>query len=515
MVGYCPDTTAIIAPPPTPNGDLHVGHISGPYFGADVLRRYLDLRGDRVVSALSVDFNQTYVVTTAERLGVDPVGLAHRSHADVMASLSAANIHFDVVGMPDEDYSRYVSDWFRQLHAAGVFDRVRQKVPFDVRRGRHLFEAYASGWCPICLAGTKGNICEACGNPNEAASLFGLHPTGGQPDDPIEHVEVTSLVLDLERWRKPLDRHLREMASQLRPNLRRLVDEMFSRPLPAFPITFPSSWGIPAPFPDSEGSVLNVWAEMVPGHYYWLEQAHRQRGGSNPLVGGGDVRYVQYLGFDNSFFYVFGHLALALAAREAGVPALLPSAFVTNEFYLLDNFKFSTSQGHLIWARDFLNEVPRDEARFFLALSNPEVQQANFTRGDFDKVVRKEFSEPLAVLHDALAGLPGTGTVPAAWSDPIAAALLTRFEQAYDPGQTSLRLAAQTLANGLAVAAGLIRRGTDPQSVRPVVAALAAGAAPIVPETAERLWRALGMSGPIVWPDQENHHAADPIRARA
>jgi methionyl-tRNA synthetase len=511
MVGYRPGTTAIIAPPPTPNGDLHVGHISGPYFGADVLRRYLELRGDRVVSALSADLNQTYVVTTAERLGADPVELAHRSHAEVTSTLEAAGIGFDVVGMPDATYTRYVSDWFTRLHAAGAFDLVSRKVPLDVKRGRYLFEAYAAGWCPVCLAGTKGNICEACGNPNDASALFGLHPTGGQPGDPIEYHEVSTLVLDLERRRKPLEHHLREVVPQLRPNLRRLVDEMFSRPLPAFPIIFPSSWGIPAPFKGCEGSVLNVWAEMVPGHYYWLEQANRRRGGSGPLAGRDDVRYVQFLGFDNSFFYAFGHLALALAAREAGIEALLPSAFVTNEFYLLDNFKFSTSQGHLIWARDFLREVPRDESRFFLALSNPEVQQANFSRSDFEAVVGKEFRAPLSTLLDGLRSF--VPDEPATAETPIAAALLARFEQAYDPELPSLRLAAQTFASGLDVAVELLRRG-DRRTARSVAVALAAGAAPLVPETAAELWRALGLAGPVSWPEQD-HRAASAIHARA
>lgn len=100
---------AIVAPPPTPNGDLHVGHIAGPYFGADVLRRYLKLRGHTAVCALSVDLNQSYVVTTAERLKTDPVTLARQSHSDIAETLGMSGIEFDVVGMPDAEYGAYVS----------------------------------------------------------------------------------------------------------------------------------------------------------------------------------------------------------------------------------------------------------------------------------------------------------------------------------------------------------------------------------------------------------------------
>ncbi|WP_368737243.1 class I tRNA ligase family protein, partial [Acinetobacter baumannii] len=31
----------VTAGPPTPNGDLHLGHLSGPYLAGDILTRYL------------------------------------------------------------------------------------------------------------------------------------------------------------------------------------------------------------------------------------------------------------------------------------------------------------------------------------------------------------------------------------------------------------------------------------------------------------------------------------------
>ena len=46
--------TIITATPPTPNGDLHVGHLSGPYLAADVHARFLRARGQDVAYAASV-----------------------------------------------------------------------------------------------------------------------------------------------------------------------------------------------------------------------------------------------------------------------------------------------------------------------------------------------------------------------------------------------------------------------------------------------------------------------------
>ena len=62
------------AAPPTPNGDLHVGHLSGPYTAGDVHTRYLRLRGVDAHFIFGTDDNQSYAKTNAVRLGLGPAG---------------------------------------------------------------------------------------------------------------------------------------------------------------------------------------------------------------------------------------------------------------------------------------------------------------------------------------------------------------------------------------------------------------------------------------------------------
>jgi len=486
--------TIIVAPPPTPNGDLHVGHISGPYLGADVLRRYLALRNRPVISALSVDLNQSYVVTTADRLGDSPMHLATRSHTEISSSLASAGINFDVVGMPDAAYSQYVTDWFRRLFDASKLKLQQRAIPYDVLRKRHMFESYASGFCPVCVSATKANICETCGHPNDAQNLLSLTPTGGRTDDPVRMSECTEYFIDLEDYRGQIEAYLHCRVPELRPALKRLTSELLASRLPLFPVTFPSSWGLPAPFPDADGLVLNVWAEMVPGHYHWINRATSSHATLNSMEA--KKQYVQYLGFDNSFFYVFAHLGLAFAAADAGIEALLPVAFITNEFYLLDNFKFSTSQGHLIWARDLLSDYPSDEVRFYLAWSNPEFNQANFSRNDLDRVLEHKLRQPLKRIFDCLGGLSWAGSRESAH----ARAMLRRFEVAYDFRNPSLRIAALTVSNGFDLFESLHARGEAPGTLLGIARAIACGLAPIAQDTADRLWRATGATGPICWP---------------
>src|SRR4030095_9329865 len=45
----------VCATPPTPNGDLHLGHLSGPYLAGDIWRRFLRAKGVEVCYGTRTD----------------------------------------------------------------------------------------------------------------------------------------------------------------------------------------------------------------------------------------------------------------------------------------------------------------------------------------------------------------------------------------------------------------------------------------------------------------------------
>ena len=63
-----PTDVVITAAPPTPNGPLHLGHISGPYLAADILSRYLRSKSAHVVTHSGTDDHQNYVGEKARSL---------------------------------------------------------------------------------------------------------------------------------------------------------------------------------------------------------------------------------------------------------------------------------------------------------------------------------------------------------------------------------------------------------------------------------------------------------------
>ncbi|GAA0590740.1 class I tRNA ligase family protein [Kutzneria viridogrisea] len=461
----------VTATPPTTNGDLHVGHLSGPYLGADVFCRAQRLLGNQARYVSGGDDHQTYVVTTAQAVEQAPEVLAARCTEQIRETLRLAEIELDAFTSPDRAYLRHVRGFFTELYQRGKLVRRTWRFPYCQRTGRYLLEAFVTGYCPECFAATCGAICETCGHPNDVDSLLYGQSTGVRAAAEVEQREVPILVLPLEDYREQFVRFYAEHRDTMRPRVLGFVREMLSRPLPDFPVTYPADWGVSVPLAGFGGQVFNVWAEMLPGltHMAGIAGADWQAGSGYELV--------QFLGYDNTFYFSLAHLGLALA--HGGL--LTPTAIITNEFYHLDGSKFSTSRRHLIWARDLLVKHGADSARFYLALHNPEQQTANFTEAEFVKAVDAGLREPLARVEAALAGHhPVDGPEPA-----LLRRYRHRMRRAYALETFSLRQAAQSTANLLALLAA--RASTDPDLAWHGLRAIAVLAGPLLPGLTERL----------------------------
>jgi methionyl-tRNA synthetase len=454
----------VTATPPTTNGDLHVGHLSGPYLAADVFTRAQRMLGHTVCYVSGGDDHQTYVVTTAQRLGLDPLTLAAECNDDIRETLRLAEIDMDVFHTPDAAHREHVRRFFAELYRRGRLARRTWTFPYYPETGRYLLEGFAEGYCPACFAATCGAICESCGHPNDAGSLLFGAPDGALPSD----VEI--LVLPLEDYRDRFTEFYARRRDTMRPHVLRFVEEMLARPLPDFPISYPADWGIPVPVDGFTGQVLNVWAEMLPGLTRLAGDAWRADSGYEP---------VQFLGYDNTFYFSLAHLALIFAYGGLAEPA----AIVTNEFYHLDGAKFSTSRRHLIWARDLVGKYGADNVRFYLALDNPEHQPANFTEAAFLAGVRTRLCQPLNAIGAALAPLAGQALPD--HEQPLLDRYRDRMRHAYALETFSLRQAAETTANLLALLAA--RAADDPALAAHGMRAIADWAAPLLPGLTARI----------------------------
>ncbi|MFB9462727.1 class I tRNA ligase family protein [Streptomyces cinereospinus] len=484
----------IVAATPTPNGDLHVGHLAGPYLAADVCARYLRASGREVIYTTCTDDSQSYVVTTARRRGVPPEQLCRTSAAQIQQCLDALGV--SMAGLPpiDERYRQTVLSFVGALHDAGRFRLRTVRLPYAVRAGAFLYDGLLSGVCPVCLAGSSGGACEDCGHPNNFDELLDARSTL-DPEDPVEYREQDILVLPLEEYRDRLTDYFAARTPSWRPRARRLIAELLARPLPDVPVTVPGTWGIPAPFAETPGQVLYPWIEAMPAVMHstsWsAERTGEPEGAADRhWLAGAEPLLVYFHGFDNVFHWGLVDLVMLMAHGDRYA---LPSYNVSNEFYDLDGEKFSTGRNHLVRGIDLLSKVPRDLVRFYLALSGPECQRTNYTEADMHEVVTRRLCEPwnrLAAATDRLSARAGSAALPTGPAGRRrAASVAERLRQCYEPANFSAGLAAQTVSSQL-VRLCAQAESADPGSLGDLyleVRTLLAHAAPILVDAAAEL----------------------------
>ena len=79
--------TLVFCPPPTPNGQLHVGHVAGPYLKADHYTRALRTIGKSATLVTGTDDHQSYVLAAARRSGVSPRDLSRATGDEIAANI--------------------------------------------------------------------------------------------------------------------------------------------------------------------------------------------------------------------------------------------------------------------------------------------------------------------------------------------------------------------------------------------------------------------------------------------
>lgn len=398
-----PERVVVFCPPPTPNGDLHLGHLAGPYLRADVYARALRTLGGEATLVTGTDDHQSYVAAAAHRLGTTPVELATTVAARVTGTLRAAGFDATQIYWPlrDEGHEARMRELFTLVAASSALSRAEVETPWCDACKLSLYQAFANGACPTCGERCDGEICEACGWPNDARDLVGLAcgrcgATPGPRKEP-------ALLLDLDHFAADLDEYLNRMEGS--GQLRHLAQQLRETGLGQYRITRDSAWGIGLADHALPGQVIDPWVELA---LTQLDNAER-------FGAGGDATVVTFLGYDNSYYYAVLLPALAFATGRGDA---LPGGLVTNRFLHLDGAKFSTSRGHAVWADDLLGKAPADVVRLALLRRSPEEAVANITTDEVAGILDSPFLGELREWIEGFAGLPGEGVVPGtgAWT---------------------------------------------------------------------------------------------------
>jgi methionyl-tRNA synthetase len=497
----------VFSTPPTPNGDLHLGHLSGPYLGADAFVRFQRMNGVSAWHLTGSDDYQSYVVECARREGREPAETAAYYSAEIAETLRLMDIQVDqyTVTNVDPTYRQGLQDFFSRLAASGRVAPRDGAALFDAVTGGYLYEVDVSGGCPTCGEPTGGNICEECGEPNVCVDL--MAPRSGQSDAPPRQGSAVRFSLPLHEFAAEVAAHHR--LGRVPDRLTDLADRLFRRARLDVAVSHPSSWGVPPVEPDAPGQVIWVWPEMSYGFLHGIEALGRRLGADwradTPRP---DWKIVHFFGYDNTFYHAILFPVLYRLAHPDWTPDI---DYHVNEFYLLDGAKFSTSRRHAVWGKDILGPHSVDAVRFFLSRTRPEGRRTNFELAAYEAELRdtligtwqRWLNDLGARVDEHHAGAaPELGELPPeqkAFLDGLSARL-SALTAGLGRDGFSLNRAAEEL-HGIVTDAVARSRGNATIAVELAAARLLAHcAAPVLPRFAARLAAALGAPPPADWP---------------
>jgi methionyl-tRNA synthetase len=388
-----------------------------------VFARYHRLKGSAVLAVSGTDEHGTPVMVAADAEGKSYREIAdfyNQAHREDFRRLGFTYDCFTRTTTPN--HARITQDLFATLYEKGAIVERTQLVSFSATTGHTLPDRYIEGTCPICgYPEARGDQCDNCGNQLDPTDL--INPRSKIDGSTPEFRETKHLFLDLAAFAETLKPWI-DAHQGWRPNVRNfsrgLLDDVRARP-----ITRDLDWGVRIPVPgyaEDPDKRIYVWFDAVIGYLSASIEWARVRGEPDAWREwwqNDDALHAYFQGKDNIVFHTVIWPSILLGYGEggevgAGKPLHLPDDVFATEYLNMEGKQFSTSRGHSIFLRDFLDRYDPDPLRYYLIAASPETQDTDFTWADF---VRRNNDELLAnwgnLVNRTLTNAHRTfGTVP-------------------------------------------------------------------------------------------------------
>jgi len=368
-------TDVIVISPPTTNGPLHIGHMSGPFIAGDVASRASRAAGTRTWTVGGIDVHPNWVLTRAENDGIEPGKLIDDFVGRIDDALKLARVECDsYLDARQPEHKLRVAEL--AAHLADTVAHWRDETLYRcVDCARTLHNSYLIGICSRCGNGSNGGTCEGCGGYASAGDLVDpkCNRCGGQPEPFSARIPV--LVME------DLHRQLEQcwVRGDYSQRIRDLIAGYLVDGLPEIPLGYPTNWGVPG-VGSMEGLTLDVNIELGLSTYLL---AARGVDSQASTVAEQQMAWQQinqlwwFHGIDNGFYFALLWPALFCAL---GVQPGQVAGTAMNEFYTLDGLKFSTSRNHAIWADEELAAEDPAMVRLYLSWDRPDRYQSDYTR---------------------------------------------------------------------------------------------------------------------------------------
>lgn len=370
---------------PYANGEVHLGHICSTYLPADILVRFLRLKGSEVAFACATDDFGTPILIEAEKKGKSPEEfVAHWNKVD-RKDFNDLGISFDIFYKTSSDENiKLTQHFFKELYKKGHIFKQPVWQPYCEKCKKVLPDRYVKGTCPYCGALEQySDSCENCGKtfqPGEVkdphCAVCGSTPTRTQS----EHYffKLSHFSNDLKKWL--------EENKNLQSAVKNYVLNWIKEGLQDWDITRDISWGVPIPLEEAKGKVLYGWFD---NHLCYISTTLKyldEKGVDGKKFWNSSTVY-HFIGKDIVYHHYLFLPAMRLGEGSFALPHFIP----TRGFLLLQAQKFSKSRGWYLSLRDFLNLFPADYLRYYLtSITTYSPSDVNFDWEEFQARINNE-----------------------------------------------------------------------------------------------------------------------------
>lgn len=499
---------------PYANGPLHFGHIAGAYLPGDCYARFQRLMGKDVLYICGSDEHGVAITLSADLAGRTPkehVDLFHAINLGFFEKLHFSFDHYSRTTWPG--HVKTTQDFFHDLKKKGLIVAKTENHLYSEVEKKFLADRYVVGTCPKCgFEEARGDECQRCASSYEATDL--KNPRSKLTGSPLIPKPSEHLYLRFDAFQNELKDWI--LKKNWKENVVRFamsyIDDLKMRA-----ITRDSDWGIPVPgYPDK---VFYVWFDAPIGYISATQEWAQIQGKPDRWKDywlSEDTKLVQFIGKDNIPFHAVFFPAMLMGQDK---PYKLPDEIPANEFFMLEGRQFSKSDGWYIDLEDFFSKYSADQARYAIAANAPETADAEFSWKDFQVRCNSELlgkfgnfvNRVLSFIKQHNSSIvPRKGelhTQDLAFLEQMQT-LVNQAENAYS--SFHLRKATQTLmelaqlGNGYFDAKKPWVLAKQPEQRENLETALyccvqciknlSLIASPIIPNSAQRIWKMLGMN---------------------
>ncbi len=377
---------------PYVNGQIHVGQIAGAYLPADTFVRYHRLKGNDVVYICGSDEHGVPITIAAEEQGISPQELVDRNHPRAVKAYEGLGISFDNYSRTSLPIHKEITQqFFLKVMENGYITQQETQQLRCTSCHRFLPDRYVEGTCPNCGAGeARGDQCDNCGWWYDAWQLVDpvCRICGGIP----ELTESTHWFFRLSAFQERLEKWM-EGHPEWRDNVRNFCSGWFKEGLRDRDITRNMEWGVPVPLEEAEGQVFYVWFDAPIGYMSSTREWIEGEGQSDwrPYWCDPDRQIVHFIGKDNIVFHAIVWPAMLMAHGDYQLPANVPA----NEFLNIGGQKISKSRNLMITVEEYLEAFPPDYLRYYITMNAPETKDADFTWEEFQARSNGELADVL------------------------------------------------------------------------------------------------------------------------